>query len=626
MIIVESQKVHQKLFAVLLLISPLFIFIIGSSQAAGPIKPSIPTNLGIIYNSGSYLISWDGDASTSSGYELKWQRLENGHWKWKSHGSLVTQGDTSSWVLMGIARNDVYRFSIRAVNGKSKSSWTAWLEVSGASQNILPIANAGPDLSAITRHLLTLDGTGSTDADGDSLIYSWQVSLRPVDSQATIANINSPTPDFTPDLAGQYQINLVVNDGKENSLPDQLIINTVANSIPVANAGSDQTVVPGQTVILDGTQSSDQDGDSLAYRWSLIEKPAGSVASLTDTGSPSPTFTADLSGLYVMQLIVNDGFSNSVPVTVTTSATSLNLTVLSPADSSITSNSHIIITGTVEDANTDNRNIGVVINNQLAVINRSVTPLEYIARVPLLSGEQIITVVATTQKGESASKNLTITRNTGVGYDINIKPTSGVSPLAVELSLSLNDPYNNVFISAVVDFDDDGFDDFSYDGIEYTPEGNIIAHPMDLSQKISYTFTEPGIYQAKVKVLDFVSLNNKGTALTEHIVPVEVINDTLDESLYTAIWNNMNAAVVAGDIAVAETAFSRGSRKKFTPLLTALQPYFQEILNSYTDWQVVTNLPGYKEFILNRNVNGESRVYFVTFIQDHAGVWRITSM
>jgi hypothetical protein len=440
MSIIESQKVHQKIFFVLLLISLLFIFNIGSSQAARPIKPSIPTNLSILYSSGTYLISWVGDASTSTGYELKWQRLENGHWKWKSHGTTVNQGTTSSWVLSGVLRSDVYRFSIRAANGKSKSSWTAWLEVSGASQNNIPVANAGPDISAIAGHLITLDGTGSTDSDGDNLSYRWQLSLRPFNSLATIAETNSPTPIFTPDLVGQYQLDLVVNDGKEDSAPDTLIINTVANNIPVANAGSDQVVAPGQTVTLDGSQSFDQDGDSLSYNWSLIEKPAGSLASLTDTSVLLPAFTADLSGQYVAQLIVNDGFANSDSATVIISVTSLNLTVLSPQDFSYTSNTHITVTGTVEGVDPNNKNIGVVINNQLAVMDRSVTPLKYIARVPLLSGEQMITVIATTQMGESASKTLTITRNSGSTYTVDIEPTSGVSPLSTELSLSLSDP------------------------------------------------------------------------------------------------------------------------------------------------------------------------------------------
>jgi hypothetical protein len=473
---------------------------------------------------------------------------------------------------------------------------------------------------------VTLDGTGSSDSDGDIINYNWQISLQPLNSQVTISSTSSSTPGFTPDLAGQYKIDLVVNDGKENSIPDQVIVDAVANSIPVASVGSDQTVAPGQTVTLDGSASFDQDGDSLSYSWSLIEKPAGSLASFTESGIVSPAFTADLSGQYVAQLIVNDGYVNSEPVTVIISATSLNLTVLSPQDISFTSRTHVTVTGTVEAVDPNNKNIGVVINNQLAIIDRSVTPFKYVARVPLLPGEQTVTIIATTQAGESATKALTITRNIGGAYNVDIEPTSGVSPLATELSLSLSDPYNNVFVKAVVDFDDDGYDDFTYDGIEYTPEGNIIVHPMDLSQTISFTYTTAGIYQAKVRLLDFISLNDQGAALTEYIVPVEVIDETIDESLFTAIWDGMNAAVLAGNIPLAETAFTRGSRKKFGPLLTALQPHYQEIMDSYTDWKAVTNLPGYKEFVLNRTVNGENRVYFVTYIQDHSGVWRISSM
>ena len=82
---------------------------------------------------------------------------------------------------------------------------------------------------------------------------------------------------------------------------------TPQNSPPVANAGPDQTAEVGHVVELNGSGSSDVDGDPLTYRWSLISVPAGSGAVLDNTAAVRPRFTADRPGTYVGQLIVNDG-------------------------------------------------------------------------------------------------------------------------------------------------------------------------------------------------------------------------------------------------------------------------------------------------------------------------------
>jgi len=91
-------------------------------------------------------------------------------------------------------------------------------------------------------------------------------------------------------------------------------------SVPIANAGGDQSVSTRSSVPLDGSSSSDPDGNSLTYSWTITTKPSGSTASLSDSSIVDPTFTADLAGTYIVSLIVNDGNEDSVADTVTVTA------------------------------------------------------------------------------------------------------------------------------------------------------------------------------------------------------------------------------------------------------------------------------------------------------------------
>ncbi len=182
--------------------------------------------------------------------------------------------------------------------------------------NSPPVADAGPDQTVFVTQTVLLDGTNSSDVDGDNLTFLWAFVTKPSSSTATLSDPTASMPNFTVDFPGTYEVQLVVNDGAENSALDTVVINT-QNSMPVANAGSDQIVPIGSTVQLDGSNSNDMDGDPLTYLWALIAMPAGSTATLFDTSVVSPTFVADLPGIYVVQLMVNDGTDDSDPATVT---------------------------------------------------------------------------------------------------------------------------------------------------------------------------------------------------------------------------------------------------------------------------------------------------------------------
>jgi hypothetical protein len=148
-------------------------------------------------------------------------------------------------------------------------------------------------------------------SEGDPFTHSWSLST-PAGSAAILANPTSVRPTVTIDRDGDYLAQLIVHDGTVPSAPNSVTI-TSNNVASVADAGLDQGgVIIASLITLDGSASFDANGDPLTYSWSL-NVPAGSTATLTNPASLSPTFTVDIAGNYVAQLIVNDGTVGSVP-------------------------------------------------------------------------------------------------------------------------------------------------------------------------------------------------------------------------------------------------------------------------------------------------------------------------
>lgn len=97
----------------------------------------------------------------------------------------------------------------------------------------------------------------------------------------------------------------------------------------MANAGSAQTVTVTATVTLDGTASTDANGDTLTYKWVLSTRPTGSASALLLSTTSKPTFVPDKVGVYVATLVVNDGKADSAASTVPVTATATGLTGVS---------------------------------------------------------------------------------------------------------------------------------------------------------------------------------------------------------------------------------------------------------------------------------------------------------
>ena len=100
------------------------------------------------------------------------------------------------------------------------------------------------------------------------------------------------------DVPGTYLVQLIVDDGMADSLPDTVAVRA-QNTPPVADAGPDQTVANGQTVTLNGSNSTDGDDGIVSYRW---VQTSGIALPLTDNQAAQTTFLApetDLQGISV---------------------------------------------------------------------------------------------------------------------------------------------------------------------------------------------------------------------------------------------------------------------------------------------------------------------------------------
>lgn len=218
----------------------------------------------------------------------------------------------------------------------------------GANNNT-PIANAGVDFNATIGERVELDGTLSSDPDGDVVNYTWSAPSGIVLVAPNTATPYFYAPSVTEDT--EFTFSLIVNDGQVESSIDEVTVTIVAmqssNTAPIANAGDDVTANVGQRITLNGAASSDPDGDNLNYNWYADQ---GII--LINANSATPSFYApivDEETVFTVTLVVNDGVVESAPdevlVTVTFEANTPPV-ANAGADFTVSANSTVVLNAT----------------------------------------------------------------------------------------------------------------------------------------------------------------------------------------------------------------------------------------------------------------------------------------
>ena len=97
-------------------------------------------------------------------------------------------------------------------------------EIVVTSENVKPVADAGGNQVVLVGDTVFLDGSGSYDANGNDLTYSWSLVDKPEGSSAELSFPAAVDPIFVADIEGIYTVSLVVNDGIVDSDPSNVTI------------------------------------------------------------------------------------------------------------------------------------------------------------------------------------------------------------------------------------------------------------------------------------------------------------------------------------------------------------------------------------------------------------------
>lgn len=196
-----------------------------------------------------------------------------------------------------------------------------------------PSADAGTDVDAFVGSNVTLNGSNSSDPEGGTLTFSWELTQKPTGSSASLSNSTSEQATFVPDEAGIYNATLTVEDPDGNSDVDDVVITATENEneapVAIITDTNNESIAPendnsivnvGNAIQFSGANSSDPEGDNLTYLWEVTSAPSGSAPTLVNEETVTLDFTADLVGEYTISLTVDDGNGNQSTADVTIAA------------------------------------------------------------------------------------------------------------------------------------------------------------------------------------------------------------------------------------------------------------------------------------------------------------------
>lgn len=204
---------------------------------------------------------------------------------------------------------------------------TTWSEEVRAQIEVLPpknrrpTARAGDDRGARVGTEVKLNGSASSDPDEDELTFQWTFISIPEESEAALSDADQKIASFTPDVEGQYVVELEVSDGEFSDKASVTITGTVTQNIPPVIAKVTINGVQRANGDFVGFGLDDQpvveihlfdanEGDVLTSEWSVTGPGELDIVEISPT---KRRLEPVVEGHYTLTIVASDGQLESNP-------------------------------------------------------------------------------------------------------------------------------------------------------------------------------------------------------------------------------------------------------------------------------------------------------------------------
>jgi hypothetical protein len=273
---------------------------------------------------------------------------------------------------------------------------------------------------------------------------------------------------------------------------------------------------------------------------------------------------------------------------------SCGIRITAPAPGSTLTESVVLVRGVVPAR--PGGEVGVTVNGVLALADAG----QFAALVPVDPDVTTLTAIATDPTGTVSSDTIAVVvrpSTSGPTLLFQAVPAVGVAPLTIGFFLSSNASITQI----ALDLEGDGTVDFQGPGLE----GQV------------FTYGTPGLYLPTASVTDATGATHGVTA------PVRVVDLGAFDALLQAKWEGMKTALQGLDLPTALQFMASKARVTYEHLFTELAPLLATVGADLGDIRLVGVREDLAEYGLLVVEDGQRISYYVEFIRDADGLWRV---